>query len=105
MTVKVLIPAGGDDDKPVVVDQANSIAIEVKDDAKKSFEETSVAAIHSNSESIVSSCISIFDTLWIQSELEKKNKVKQAYFEMFKGLKLKDEFYTRQWSFVQRKEK
>jgi hypothetical protein len=133
VTVKVLIPAGGDEDntakgtiqdfrqtekikvqyitKPlqtkimtIVVDQASSMAIEVKDDTKKSFEETSVVAIHSNSESTVSSCISIFDTLWIQSELEKQNKVKQAYFEMFKGIKLKDESYTRKWSFEQRKE-
>jgi hypothetical protein len=134
VTIKVLIPAGGDDDKigketiqdfrqtaekinvqyitkplqtkimTIVVDQASSMAIEVKDDTKKSFEETSVVAIHSNSESTVSSCISIFDTLWIQSELEKQSKIKQAYFEMFKGLKLKDESYTRQWSFEQRKE-
>jgi two-component system sensor histidine kinase VicK len=134
--VKVLIPAGGDDDNIaketiqdfrqkggqtdiqyfkkllqtkimtiVVVDQAISMAIEVKDDTKKSFEETSVVAIHSNSESTVSSCISIFDTLWIQSELEKQNKVKQAYFEMFKGIKLKDESYTHQWSFEQDNEK
>jgi two-component system, OmpR family, sensor histidine kinase VicK len=88
----------------VVVDQASSMAIEVKDDTAKSFEETSVVVIHSNSESTVSSCISIFDTLWIQSELEKQNKIKQAYFEMFKGLKLKDESYTHQWSFEQRKE-
>jgi hypothetical protein len=34
-----------------VVDQASSIAIEVKGDTKKSFEETSVVAIHSNGES------------------------------------------------------
>jgi hypothetical protein len=124
VTVKVLIPEGGDDGnigketvqdfrqsaekinvqyitKPlqtkimtIVVDQANSMAIDVKDDRKKSFEETSVVAIHSNSEATVSSCISIFDTLWIQSELEKQSKIKHAYFEMFKGLKLRDESYT-----------
>jgi hypothetical protein len=49
----------------------------------------------------VSSCISIFETLWTRSELDKQNKVKQAYFQMFKGLKLKDETYVRRWSFEQ----
>src|SRR5215469_9957683 len=61
----------------VVVDQTSSIAIEIKDDAKKTFEEAS------------------------RSELDKQNKVKQAYFQMFKGLKLKDETYVRRWSFEQ----
>lgn len=79
----------------LVIDQATSIAIEIKDDSKKTFEEASGAAIYSNSELAVSSCISIFETLWIQSELEKQNKVTQAYFQMFKGLELKEESYSR----------
>ena len=89
----------------VVVDQATSVAIEVNDDAKKTFEEASAVAIYSNSELTVSSCISIFETLWIQSELDKQEKIKQAYFQMFKGLELKDESYSRRWSFEQQKEK
>jgi hypothetical protein len=82
----------------VVVDQATSVAIEIKDDARKTFEEGSGTAIYSNSELIVSSCMSIFETLWIQSELDKRNKVKHAYFQMFKGLRLKEESYSRRWS-------
>ena len=89
----------------VVVDQANSVAIEIRDDTKETFEEATGPAIYSNSEMTVSSCISIFETLWIQSELDKQNKIKQAYFQMFKGLKLKDETYIRRWSFEQEKEK
>ena len=89
----------------LVVDQATSVAIEVNDDAKKTFEEASGPAIYSNSELTVSSCISIFETLWIRSELDKQNKIKQAYFQMFKGLELKDEFYSRRWSSDQQKEK
>jgi hypothetical protein len=85
----------------VVVDQTSSIAIEIKDDAKKTFEEASGSAVYSNSEMTVSSCVSIFETLWTRSELDKQNKVKQAYFQMFKGLKLKDETYVRRWSFEQ----
>jgi hypothetical protein len=89
----------------VVVDQAISVAIEINDDTKKTFEEASGPAIYSNSELTVSSCISIFETLWIQSEFDKQNKIKQAYFQMFKGLELKDESYSRRWSFEQEKEK
>lgn len=85
----------------LVVDQTTSVAIEIKDDAKKAFEEASGSAVYSNSEMTVSSCISIFETLWTRSELDKQNKVKQAYFQMFKGLKLKDETYVRRWSFEQ----
>ena len=89
----------------VVVDQATSVAIEVKDDSNKTFKDASAVAIYSNSESTVSSCISIFETLWIESELDKQNKIKQAYFQMFKGLELKDESYSGRWSFEQEKEK
>ena len=86
---------------PLVVDQATSVAVEMHDDTKKTFEEASGPAIYSNSEMTVSLCMSIFETLWIQSELDIQNKIKQAYFQMFKGLKLKDETYIRRWSFEQ----
>jgi hypothetical protein len=66
----------------VVVDQATSVAIEISDDTKETFEEATGPAIYSNSEMTVSSCRSIFETLWIQSELNKQNKIKQAYFQM-----------------------
>jgi hypothetical protein len=78
----------------VVVDQVTSLAIEIDDDTRETFEEASGTAIYSNSELIVSSCISIFETLWIQSEFDKQNKIKQAYFQMFKGLRMKEEYYT-----------
>jgi hypothetical protein len=87
----------------VIVDQAISLAIEVSDDSQKIFEKSIQSAVYSNSEITVSSCLSIFDTLWIQSELDKQNKIKQAYFQMFKGFSLKDEVYTRKWSFNQSK--
>lgn len=78
----------------VVVDQIASLAIEIDDDTMETFEEASGTAIYSNSELIVSSCISIFETLWIQSEVDKQNKIKQAYFQMFMGLRMKEEYYT-----------
>ena len=82
----------------LVIDQSVSLAIEVNDDTKKTFQEAIGIAIYSNNESTISSCISIFETLWIQSEFDKQKKVKQAYFKMFKGFNLKDEIYTRRWS-------
>ena len=82
----------------LVIDQSVSLAIEINDDSKKTFEEATGIAIYSNNESTVSSCLSIFETLWIQSEFDKQKKVKQAYFKMFKGFNLKDEMYTRRWS-------
>ena len=48
----------------------------------------------------IANTISIFalyyytiETLWIHSEFDKQNKIKQAYFKMFQGLQLKDESY------------
>jgi hypothetical protein len=57
----------------------------------------------SNSESTVSSNVSIFETLWIQSELDNQNRIKQVYFQLFKGFKLKDENYNRTWSAEKRR--
>jgi two-component system, OmpR family, sensor histidine kinase VicK len=71
----------------LVIDQAVSLAIEVNEsnnDFKKTFDEsraaTAAVAIFSNNESTVSSCISIFETLWIQSEFEKQKKGKTSIF-------------------------
>ena len=89
----------------LVIDQAVSLAIEVNDDTKKTFDESTGVAIYSNNELNVSSSLTIFETLWIQSEFDKQNKIKQAYFQMFKGFELKDEFYTRRWSFEQQQTK
>lgn len=85
----------------LVIDQAVSLAIEVNDDTKQTFEESTGVAIYSNNELKVSSSLTLFETLWIQSEFEKQNKIKQAYFQMFKGFELKDELYVRRWSFEQ----
>jgi hypothetical protein len=92
----------------LVIDQAVSLAIEANDDnnySKKTSDQnmtTAAVAVHSNNESTVSSCLSIFETLWIQSEFDKQKKAKQAYFQMFKGFNLKDEIYARNWSFSEK---
>ena len=81
----------------MIIDQSISLSIEINDDTKQTFEESAGLATYSNNESTVSSSASIFESLWIQSELDKQNKIKQVYFKVFKGFGLKDETYKRSW--------
>ena len=53
----------------LVVDRKYSLVIELKDDTKDNLEEAIWLATYSNSKSTVLSYVSIFDTLWKQSEL------------------------------------
>jgi len=82
----------------IIVDQIKSLTIEVNDDTKETFQEAIGLSTYSNSESTVFSNASIFESFWIQSELDKQSKARQAYFEVFKGFKLKDETYSRRWT-------
>lgn len=82
----------------IIVDQIKSLTVEVNDDTKETFQEGIGLATYSNSESTVFSNASVFESFWIQSELEKQSKARQAYFQVFKGFKLKDEIYSRRWS-------
>ncbi len=88
----------------VIIDQSKSLTVEVNDDTKDTFQEAVGLSTYSNSESTVFSNASIFESLWIQSELEKQNKARRAYFQLFKGFKLKDEKYDRRWSSGEKKD-
>jgi hypothetical protein len=81
-----------------IVDQSFSLTIEVNDDSKDNFSEATGLATYSNSESTVFTDYSMFENLWIQAELERQNSIRQAFFKMFKGQKLRDETYKRDWS-------
>jgi hypothetical protein len=81
-----------------ILDQSFSLTIEVKDDGKDNFSEATGLATYSNSESTVFTDYSMFENLWIQAELERQNSIRQAYFKMFNGQKLKDEIYKRDWT-------
>jgi hypothetical protein len=89
----------------LIIDQAKNLTIEVNDDTKETFQEAVGLSTYSNSESTVFSNVSMFESLWIQSELDKQNKARQAYFQVFKGFKLKDEIYNRRWSSKEKEEK
>lgn len=78
----------------IIVDQTVSLSIEINDDIKN---ESNQSAVFSNIDSTVSSCASMFERLWIQSELDKQNETKKAYFQAFNGLKWNNEVYQRQW--------
>ena len=81
----------------IIIDQTLSLSVEINDDTQQTFEKSSGIATYSNSESMVSSCASIFEGIWIQSELDKQNKIKQVYFQVFNDYDLKDESYNRTW--------
>jgi hypothetical protein len=81
-----------------IIDQSFSITTEVNDDSKENFSEATGLATYSNSESTVFTDYSMFENLWIQAELERQNNIRQAYFKMFNGQKLRDETYKRDWT-------
>jgi two-component system sensor histidine kinase VicK len=56
----------------LVVDKTYSLVVELKDDAKDNLQEAIGLATYSNSKSTVFSYVSIFDTLWKQSELREE---------------------------------
>jgi hypothetical protein len=53
----------------------------------------------------VSSASSVFDILWIQSDFERQKKIKQTYFDIFKGFNMKSENYSRDWNFEKKSNK
>lgn len=56
----------------LVVDRKDSLVIELKDDTKEESEQAIGLATYSNSKSTVLSYVSIFETLWRQSELREE---------------------------------
>ena len=81
----------------IIIDQSFSITMEIHDDSKPTHLEATGLATYSNSESTVYSNYLMFENLWMQAELERLNNIRQAYFQMFQGQRLKDESYKREW--------
>jgi predicted DNA-binding antitoxin AbrB/MazE fold protein len=63
------------------------------------------SSIYSNNEIKLNSLISIFEFLWIQSDIDNQKVIKEAYFKLFKGFNLRDETYKREWKFKVNKQK
>lgn len=85
-----------------IVDQVDLLSVDVIDNKKKNLTEILRKATFSNNETRISTTISVFDTLWIESELEKQSHAKQAYFNIFKGFRMRQEEYRRKWLFEQK---
>lgn len=88
----------------VVIDKQEFIAIHTNDVAEcpEDFVES---CTYSNNQLKLNSAISLLESLWIQSGYDNQNIIKQAYFQMFKGFKFKDEVYEREWSLDDEKRK
>ena len=56
----------------LIVDQSLCLTVELKDDSKETSNEAIGLATYSNSEARVFSYVSIFENLWIQTQLHKK---------------------------------
>jgi predicted DNA-binding antitoxin AbrB/MazE fold protein len=62
-------------------------------------------SVYSNNEIKLNSLISIFEFLWIQSDIDNQKIIKEAYFKLFKGFNLRDETYKRDWTFKTNKQR
>jgi len=85
-----------------IVDQVALLSVDIVDSTKKILAEILGKATFSNNGTQISAIISVFKTLWIQSELEKQSNAKQAYFNIFKGFRSRQEEYRRKWLFEQK---
>ncbi len=72
----------------VVVDRKSSLVVELKDDTKKSSYEAMGLGTYSNRKATVLSYVSIFESLWKQSELHEKLS------ELCEQLKIRDKIQT-----------
>jgi two-component system sensor histidine kinase VicK len=72
----------------VVVDRKSSLVVELKDDTKESSYEAMGLGTYSNRKATVLSYVSIFESLWMQSELYEKLR------ELCEDLKIRDKIQT-----------
>jgi hypothetical protein len=90
----------------LIADQAISLSISIKEDHDKNkFKDAIELASFSNNKINVSTLLSLFDSIWIRTEIDKQNIIKQTYFKIFKEPQLRDEKYRRKWLFEYRKDK
>jgi hypothetical protein len=81
----------------LIVDEKVSIVMEIRDDSKGTFDEAIGLSIYSNSRAGVLSYISIFENLWLQTELydqisESNMRLEQANEQLIAHDKMQKEF-------------
>lgn len=87
----------------IVIDRREFVTVHINDTTRE-VETFIQSCSYSNNQLKLSSAISLLESLWIQSGFDNQNVIKQAYFQMFKGFKIKEENYQRNWSFNKKKE-
>jgi two-component system, OmpR family, sensor histidine kinase VicK len=81
----------------LIVDEKVSLVIEIRDDSKGTFDEAIGLSIYSNSRAGVLSYVSIFENLWLQTELyeqirESNMRLEQANEQLIAHDKMQKEF-------------
>jgi signal transduction histidine kinase len=81
----------------LIVDEKVSLVMEIRDDSKGTFDEAIGLSIYSNSRAGVLSYISIFENLWLQTELydqikESSMRLEQANEQLIAHDKMQKEF-------------
>jgi two-component system, OmpR family, sensor histidine kinase VicK len=81
----------------LIVDEKVSLVIEIRDDSKGTFDEAWGLSIYSNSRAGVLSYVSIFENLWLQTELydqirQSSMRLKQANEQLIAHDKMQKEF-------------
>ena len=74
----------------ILADRKECVIVEIKDDVKDNLYEAAGLSIYSNSNSIVSSYLSIFESLWKQTELYEQ--IKEAHEQLKIHDKMQKEF-------------
>ena len=76
----------------LIIDRKVSFVIELLDDTKSTFEEAIGLATYSNSKSTALSYVSIFESLWKQTELYQK--LNELYEQLQEHNKAQEEFIS-----------
>lgn len=90
----------------IIVDHVVLIEIDYNNEGSMELKDKfSPQVVFSIDDTRLLSSASVFDILWIESDMERQQKIKQTYFDIFKGFNLKSENYKRNWNFEKKNNK
>jgi len=89
----------------MIFDRRTFLDVSTETNSNKRLQGIMGSSVYSNNEIKLNSLISIFEFLWIQSDIDNQKIIKEAYFKLFRGFSLPDETYKRNWMFETTKQK
>lgn len=89
----------------MIFDRRTFLDISTDVSSDENYESLMGSSVYSNNEIKLNSLLSIFEFLWIQSDIDNQKVIKETYFKLFKGFNLRDETYKREWKFKVNKQK